>query len=166
MSDCGNYNGNQVVVGFDDVLANSADPTTGTYKPFGHTNSKSFSATTTTVDVTKDSTGSVNATNATGLSAEVTVSGFAADEDITGNANQGFLRNLYFSRLAAGEQPKLWLEITTPLESIYMWSMMNGVTLSPGASKEAATYEFSFSATDTCSPGNEAIQYSYTPAVP
>lgn len=164
MSDCGNYLGNQVVVGFDDTLAANADPTTGTYKPFGLTNSKSLSSSANTIVVTNDKTGPIDATLATGYAFELTVSGFAADADVTGAINQAYVKNFFHTRLNAGNQPKMWVEIVTPAETIYAYVMITGYT-NAGASKEAVTGEFTMAATDTCDPAVAAVQYSYVAPV-
>lgn len=163
MSDCGNYLGEKVVASFDTELGASTDPSTGiAYKPFGLTNSKNLSSSANTIEVTNDDTGAISANLATGYTFEFTVSGFAADADVTGSINQNFLKNYYHSQLNAGEQPTLWVEIVTPSETIYAYCHITGYS-SSGGSKEAQTLEFTFAATSTCDETNPAVQYSFTP---
>lgn len=159
-----NHLGEVVAVGFDDSLAASADPATGTYKVFGLTNSKSLSATANTINVNTDSTGSVDDNLATGQSVEFTVSGFSAKQDVLGSINQAFLQNLFHTRLEAGDQPTLWLEVVYPGKTQYIFAHLTSYSES-GASKEAYTIEFSFTSTSTNTPGNSAIQFVYTPPV-
>lgn len=156
------YLGEVVVVGFDDALLASALPSTGTYKPFGLVNSKSMSSSANTINVNTDATGSVDDNLTTGQSFEVTVSGLSAKQDVAGSVNQAFLQNYYHARMAAGEQPTLWLEVIEPGKTTYVFAHLTGYSTS-GASKEAQTLEFTFVATSTNDPANSAVQFVYTP---
>lgn len=165
MSDpCGNYLGEVVVASFDDVLSASTPPTdvSADFKPFGLTNSKNLSSSVNEVDVTTDTTGAISAVLATGYSFEFTVSGFAADADVAGSIQQAYLKNFYHTKLNAGDQPKLWIEIVTPAETIYAYCLITGYNTA-GGSKEAQTLEFSMKAVATCDPANASVQYAINP---
>ena len=159
------YLGEVVVVGFDDVLLASAAPATGTYKPFGLVNSKSMSSSANSISVTTDTTGDVDDNMTTGQSFEVSVSGLSAKQDLVGSVNQAFLQNFYHTRLAAGDQPTLWLEIAEPGKTTYAFCHLTGYS-SSGATKEAQTLEFTFVATSTNTPGNPAVKFVYVPPTP
>lgn len=159
------YLGNKVVISFDTELSATGDPKTSTnFKILGLTNSKSIASAVNTIDVTTDETGSVSATLAVGETFDITASGFAANSDIVDVVNQYLLKNFYHTRLGAQEQPKIWVEIVTPAETIYVYCMMNGYS-SAGASKEAETLEFTFSATATCDLTKPSIIYELNESV-
>lgn len=162
MSECGKYLGALALASFYDVAVD-ADLSLETPKPFGFSNSKSLTAGITEVDSTDDATGSVAGAIATGQTLETTVSGFARDDDAASNGNSLYLKNWYHTKLNAGEQPKLWVEYETPGETILVWCLMTGYSMS-GGSKELQTLEATFKAVDTCDATIDAIQYTTPPA--
>ncbi len=159
MSAGNNYLGqdDRFIIEFDEVLAASADPTLGAgWKPFGSINSKNYSISTQTVDNTTDDTGAVSSTITTGMSFEVTVSGYATDADDL-LVNQAALVDYYLTQLSNDDCPNTWLRILTPSKTIYAYCFIASNN-EGGGSKDTVTFEMAFTATATHEPTNKSVQ--------
>ncbi len=159
----GRYLGETLVVEVVPVdgttVTSTTDPATileASWLEVGLINSKNYSLTFNSIDVTTDNEGAVASNMTTGASFECTVSGLAGDDD-TAKINQRAIVKFALDAVNAGGCPKFFVRLDDQTQFLYAHCLATSHSKG-GGSKEAVTFEMAFTATATGDKTKPAVK--------